>query len=126
MSRPAHGPLGNLTTFRFTKFIGARSLGRKLSALRPTSLPWAVTYSATSIGIFVAFIVFFRHRLGLDSINYYVSPIGGFAIFGIVAVIGLSVALMGVSFYSSRSGIDDEVGGALDVRESRLEPTSRP
>ena len=126
MSRDNHHHLGNLATFGFTKAVSERSPARLLSALKLSNLPWSVKYSATCIAIIVAFIVVFRHDLGLDSIDYYVSPIGGFAIFGIVAVIGLSVALMGVSFYSSRSGIDDEVASAHDVHEFPPERAGRP
>jgi len=77
-------------------------------------LSWVVRYSLACIVLIVGFIVVFRHILGLDLLNYG-SQIGVAALFGIVGVIGLSVALMAATFYSSRSGVDDAVGDVHDV-----------
>jgi hypothetical protein len=68
---------------------------------------WIVRYSLACVVLIVAFIVIFRHELGLDMLSYD-SQIGVAALLGIVGVIGLSVALMAATFYSSRSGKDDE------------------
>jgi len=75
---------------------------------------WVVRYSLACVVLIVGFIVIFRHLLGLDLLNYG-SQIGVAALLGIVGVIGLSVALMAATFYSSRSGVDDAVGDAHDV-----------
>jgi hypothetical protein len=75
---------------------------------------WIVRYSLACIVLIVAFIGIFRHVLGLDVINYG-SQIGVAALFGIVGVIGLSVALMAATFYSSRSGVDDAVQDVHDI-----------
>jgi len=77
-------------------------------------LSWIVRYSLACIVLIVAFIVIFRHVLGLDLLNYD-SQIGVAALFGIVGVIGLSVALMAATFYSSRSGVDDAVQDVHDI-----------
>jgi hypothetical protein len=74
---------------------------------------WIVKYSLACVALIVAFIVIFRHVLGLDLLNYD-SQIGVAALLGIVGVIGLSVALMAATFYSSRSGKDDEFGESDD------------
>ena len=115
---------GNSTMLRLTRFIGEHA--RMRGFVRLSNLQWVLTYSAICVAIVVAFIVFFRHELGLDAIDYAVSPIGGFAIFGIFAVVALSVGLMGATFYSSRSGVDDEVGNARDIGESAPEGTRQP
>ena len=77
-------------------------------------LSWIATYSLACIVLIVAFIVIFRHVLGLDVLEY-TSQIGIAALGGIVGVIALSVALMAATFYSSRSGVDDAVRDAHDV-----------
>ena len=82
-------------------------------AAKDDRLSWIVRYSLACIVLIVAFIVIFRHLLGLDLLNYG-SQIGVAALFGIVGVIGLSVALMAATFYSSRSGKDDEFGESED------------
>jgi protein-S-isoprenylcysteine O-methyltransferase Ste14 len=76
--------------------------------------PWIVKYSVACVVLIVAFIIIFRHVLGLDVLSY-TSQIGVAALLGIIGVIALSVALMAATFYSSRSGIDDEVRDAHDV-----------
>jgi hypothetical protein len=74
-----------------------------------SKLSWIVKYSLACVVLIVGFIVIFRHVLGLDLLNYD-SHIGVAALLGIAGVIGLSVALMAATFYSSRSGKDDEFG----------------
>jgi len=74
---------------------------------------WIARYSLACVALIVAFIVIFRHVLGLDLLSYD-SQIGVAALLGIVGVIGLSVALMAATFYSSRSGKDDEFGESDD------------
>jgi hypothetical protein len=83
-------------------------------AAKDDRLSWIVRYSLACIVLIVAFIVIFRHLLGLDLLNYG-SQIGVAALFGIVGVIGLSVALMAATFYSSRSGVDDAVQDVHDI-----------
>jgi len=78
-----------------------------------SKLSWIVKYSLACIVLIVGFIVLFRHVLGLDLLSYD-SQIGVAALFGIAGVIGLSVALMAATFYSSRSGKDDEFGESDD------------
>jgi hypothetical protein len=87
---------------------------RSAWAAKDDKLSWIVRYSLACIVLIVGFIVIFRHILGLDLLNYG-SQIGVAALFGIVGVIGLSVALMAATFYSSRSGVDDAVGDVHDV-----------
>lgn len=72
-------------------------------------LSWIAKYSLACVVLIVVFIVIFRHVLGLDVLSY-TSQIGVAAVAGIVGVIVLSVALMAATFYSSRSGKDDEFG----------------
>jgi hypothetical protein len=74
-----------------------------------SKLSWIVKYSLACVVLIVGFIVIFRHVLGLDLLSYD-SHIGVAALLGIAGVIGLSVALMAATFYSSRSGKDDEFG----------------
>jgi hypothetical protein len=76
-------------------------------------VPWIVRYSLACVVLIVGFIVIFRHVLGLDLLNFD-SQIGVAALLGIVGVIGLSVALMAATFYSSRTGKDDEFGESDD------------
>jgi len=78
-----------------------------------SKVPWIVKYSLACVALIVGFIVIFRHVLGLDLLNYD-SQIGVAALLGIVGVIGLSVALMAATFYSSRTGKDDEFGESDD------------
>src|SRR5262249_8811604 len=59
-------------------------------------------------------VVAFRHLLGLDVLSYS-DPIGIAAILGLLGVIGVGVALMAATFYSARSGIDEQVGDGRDV-----------
>jgi hypothetical protein len=82
--------------------------------MKDGKLSWVATYSLACVVLIVMFVVIFRHLLGLDVLNYD-SQIGVAALLGIAGVIGLSVALMAATFYSSRSGIDDAVGDAHDV-----------
>jgi ammonia channel protein AmtB len=82
-------------------------------AAKDSRLSWIVKYSLACIVLIVGFIVIFRHVLGLDLLSYD-SQIGVAALFGIAGVIGLSVALMAATFYSSRSGKDDEFGESDD------------
>ncbi len=55
-----------------------------------------------------------RHWLGLDVLSY-TDPIGIAAILGLIGVIGLGVALMAATFYSARSGIDQQAGDARNL-----------
>ena len=86
---------------------------KTLWATKDARLSWVVKYSLACIVMIVGFIVIFRHMLGLDLLNYD-SQIGVAAVLGIAGVIGLSVALMAATFYSSRSGKDDEFGQSDD------------
>jgi hypothetical protein len=76
------------------KFVAEHWPGVKARASRLSAVPWVVKFSAICVVVIIAFVMIFRHDLGLDAIDYDVGPIGGFAIFGLVGVIGLSVALM--------------------------------
>ena len=87
---------------------------KRSQAAKDDGLSWIVRYSLACIVLIVAFIGIFRHVLGLDVINYG-SQIGVAALLGIVGVIGLSVALMAATFYSSRSGVDDAVQDVHDI-----------
>jgi hypothetical protein len=84
---------------------------------------WIVTYAASSVVLIILFVVLFRHFLGLDALNY-LSHFGIAAVLGLVGVIGLSVGLMAAIFYSSRSGLDDEIAEAHDVTASENEGTA--
>jgi len=88
-------------------------------AVKNSKIAWVVTYSVACVVLFIIFVVSFRNFLGLDVLDY-TGAIGIAAILGLVGVIGVSVALMGAIFYSSRSGIDDEVRDARDIsRDSK-------
>ena len=88
-------------------------------AVKDGKISWVVTYSVACVVLFTIFVVIFSHFLGLDVLDY-TAAIGIAAILGLVGVIGVSVALMGAIFYSSRSGIDDEVRDAHDIsRDSK-------
>jgi hypothetical protein len=81
---------------------------------------WIVTYATGSVVLIVLFVVLFRHFLGLDALDY-LSHFGIAAVLGLVGVIGLSVGLMAAIFYSSRSGLDDEIAEVQDVTASENE-----
>ena len=80
---------------------------------RPT---WVVTYSGLSVVLLILIVVVFRHWLGLDALSY-TDPIGIAAVLGLIGVIALGVALMAATFYSARSGMDDQVGMEEQDRE---------
>jgi hypothetical protein len=86
---------------------------KSLWTAKDSKSSWIVKYSLACVVLIVASIVIFRHVLGLDLLSYD-SQIGIAALFGIAGVIGLSVALMAATFYSSRSGKDDEFGESED------------
>jgi len=83
-------------------------------AVKDGKLSWVVKYASVSVALIVLIVVVFRHVLGLDVLSY-TDPIGIAAILGLVGVIGLGVALMAASFYSARSGMDEQAGDARDV-----------
>src|SRR2546423_14329532 len=83
-------------------------------AVKHGKLTWVVKYASLCIALIVVIVVIFRHVLGLDVLSY-TDPIGIAAILGLIGVIGLGVALMAATFYSARSGMDDEAGDARDV-----------
>jgi hypothetical protein len=76
---------------------------------------WVVKFAGLSVALLILIVVVFRHVLGLDVLSY-TDPIGIAAILGLIGVIGLGVALMAATFYSARSGIDEQAGDARDVR----------
>ena len=82
-------------------------------AVRERKLTWGVKYASISIALIVAVVIIGRHWLGLDVLSY-TDPIGIAAILGLIGVIGLGVALMAATFYSARSGMDDEAGDARE------------
>jgi hypothetical protein len=82
-------------------------------AVRGGKLTWGVKYASISIALIVAVVIIGRHWLGLDVLSY-TDPIGIAAILGLIGVIGLGVALMAATFYSARSGMDDEAGDARE------------
>jgi hypothetical protein len=73
-----------------------------------------VKYASISVALIVLLVVLARHVLGLDVLSY-TDPIGIAAILGLIGVIGLGVALMAATFYSARSGMDEEAGEARDI-----------
>ena len=83
-------------------------------AIRDGKITWTVKYASISIALIVIIVVISRHWLGLDALNY-TDPIGIAAILGLIGVIALGVALMAATFYSARSGIDEQAGDARDV-----------
>ena len=83
-------------------------------AVKHGKLTWVVKYASLCIALIVVIVVIFRHVLGLDALSY-TDPIGIAAILGLIGVIGLGVALMAATFYSARSGMDDQATDARDV-----------
>jgi len=83
-------------------------------AVKHGRFTWVVRYAGLSVALILLIVVLFRHVLGLDVLSY-TDPIGIAAILGLIGVIGLGVALMAATFYSARSGMDDEAGDARDV-----------
>ena len=83
-------------------------------AIKQGQLTWVVKYVGLSVALIVLIVVAFRHLLGLDVLSY-TDPIGIAAILGLIGVIGVGVALMAATFYSARSGIDEQVGDGRDV-----------
>jgi hypothetical protein len=93
-------------------------------AVKHGKLTWIVKYAGLSSALIVLVVVAFRHLLGLDALSY-TDPIGIAAILGLIGVIGIGVALMAATFYSARSGIDEEVGDGRDIHyedEARRPP----
>jgi len=84
-------------------------------AVKDGKLTWVMKYAGLSIALLILMVVVFRHVLGLDVLSY-TGPIGIAAILGLIGVIGLGVGLMAATFYSARSGMDEEAGDAHDVR----------
>lgn len=84
-------------------------------AVKRGKLTWVVKFAGLSVALLILIVVVFRHVLGLDVLSY-TDPIGIAAILGLIGVIGLGVALMAATFYSARSGIDEQAGDARDVR----------
>lgn len=83
-------------------------------AVRDGRLTWVVKYAGASIASIVLIIIVFRHVLGLDVLDY-TDPIGIAAVLGLIGVIGIGVALMAATFYSARSGMDEQAGEAHDI-----------
>ena len=92
-------------------------------AVKHGKLTWVVKYASLSVALLILIVVVFRHWLGLDALSY-TDPIGIAAILGLMGVIGLGVALMAATFYSARSGMDEEAGDARDVHNDD-EPRNR-
>ena len=93
-----------------------KSIERKLPwAVKHGKVTWVVKYASLSVALLILIVVVSRHVLGLDVLSY-TDPIGIAAILGLIGVIGLGVALMAATFYSARSGMDEEAGDARDVR----------
>ena len=84
-------------------------------AVKHGKVTWVVKYASLSVALLILIVVVSRHVLGLDVLSY-TDPIGVAAILGLGGVIGLGVALMAATFYSARSGMDEEAGDARDVR----------
>src|SRR6266702_246957 len=84
-------------------------------AVKHGKVTWVVKYASLSVALLILIVVVSRHVLGLDVLSY-TDPIGIAAILGLIGVIGLGVALMAATFYSARSGMDEEAGDARDVR----------
>lgn len=84
-------------------------------AVKRGKVTWLVKYASLSVALLILIVVVFRHVLGLDVLSY-TDPIGIAAILGLIGVIGLGVALMAATFYSARSGMDEQAGDARDVR----------
>jgi uncharacterized integral membrane protein len=105
--------------------IARASNGRRMAFLKSLEerLPWAVRngrptwvvkYSGLCIVLLALVVVIFQHWLGLDVLSY-TDPIGIAALLGLITVILIGVALMGATFYSARSGMDEQVGDARDL-----------
>ncbi|HEX9321080.1 MAG TPA: hypothetical protein VF913_03005 [Xanthobacteraceae bacterium] len=92
-----------------------KSIERKLPwAVKHGKLTWVVQYASLSVALIILIVVVSRHWLGLDVLSY-TDPIGIAAILGLIGVIGLGVALMAATFYSARSGIDQQAGDARNL-----------
>src|SRR5260370_37141313 len=83
-------------------------------AVKHGKVTWVVKYASLSVALLILIVVVSRHVLGLDVLSY-TDPIGIAAILGLIGVIGLGVALMAATFYSARSGVDEQAGDARDV-----------
>ena len=77
-------------------------------------LTWVAKYAGVSVGLLILVVILFRHVLGLDVLSY-ADPIGIAALLGLLGVIALGVGLMAATFYSARSGMDEQVGEARDI-----------
>ncbi len=92
-----------------------KSIERKLPwAVKHGKLTWVVKYASLSVALIILIVVVSRHWLGLDVLSY-TDPIGIAAILGLIGVIGLGVALMAATFYSARSGMDQQAGDARNL-----------
>jgi len=92
-----------------------KSIERKLPwAVKHGKLTWVVKYASLSVALIILLVVVSRHWLGLDVLSY-TDPIGIAAILGLIGVIGLGVALMAATFYSARSGMDQQAGDARNL-----------
>ncbi len=92
-----------------------KSIERKLPwAVKHGKLTWMVKYASLSVALIILIVVVSRHWLGLDVLSY-TDPIGIAAILGLIGVIGLGVALMAATFYSARSGMDQQAGDARNL-----------
>ena len=92
-----------------------KSIERKLPwAVKHGKLTWVVKYASLSVALIILIVVVSRHWLGLDVLSY-TDPIGIAAILGLIGVIGLGVALMAATFYSTRSGMDQQAGDARNL-----------
>src|SRR6266516_1418327 len=92
-----------------------KSIERKLPwAVKHGKLTWVVKYASLSVALIILIVVVSRHWLGLDVLSY-TDQIGIAAILGLIGVIGLGVALMAATFYSARSGMDQQAGDARNL-----------
>jgi hypothetical protein len=87
-------------------------------ALRRWRSSWIVRYAVGSVALSLLFGTVFADLLGLPGAGHVRIA----AILGFLGVIGAGVALMGATFYSSRSGIDDSVGDLHTVNDVAEKP----
>jgi hypothetical protein len=89
-----------------------QSIEEKLPAfMKHARFRWLAKYVGISVALMIVIVLVFQHVLGLDVLSY-ADPIGIAALLGLIGVIALGVALMGATFYSARSGMDEQAGEA--------------
>jgi hypothetical protein len=93
-------------------------------AVRNGKLTWATGFVIACVLPILLVVVLFRHWLGLDNL-WAEGQIGIATILGLVGMVGVSIALMALVFYSNRSGLDDQVHDAHDASGEKPEDRTK-